>query len=326
MKLSNNINTYLPRVGIAAGLLCVAIGILFLNAGSSEVQSTPELQKKAAVGAVWFTIGIVLLVTVLITAVVNRIPVDKKAVSAQSFTRTPGKNKRPADTVLELIRIKEKEFPDLEHPEKYTEAKIWHCNYHSLAKLSTLENLEVLKIAGFPDDNLDCLSGLQNLQELQILHLPNVTNLDPLARLHKLKTLELSTLPGWDASGQNTVVESFAPLAALKELENLVLASVVPEDENITVLSACKKLRWFRSGNHYPVEQLAGLKAALPKLEGSFLTPLVPLPRAFCKQCGEQKVMLSGVVKYALKCPNCNAERVREHLAQWEAVSQSAVK
>jgi len=49
-------------------------------------------------------------------------------------------------------------------------AKIWHCNYQTLAPVAELVNLETLVIATFPDNCLDFLSELTQLRFLSIMH------------------------------------------------------------------------------------------------------------------------------------------------------------
>lgn len=221
---------------------------------------------------------------------------------------------------LELIRIKEKEFPKIENPHFYTEIKIWHCNYKSLEPIKHFVNARKIEIATFPNEKIDFIEGLQLLEYLYILHLPKLNSIQPLRNLKNLTELELSVLPSWDPSGKSSIIDSLEPLSTLDKLKNLSLFGVIPEDGNLICLAKCKSLVDVRIGNQFTIEQLAGLKALKPSIGGIFFEPLAQAPYNFCKKCGSQKVMLSGVLKYCIKCPKCNKKRIDAHLAEWKQV------
>lgn len=223
---------------------------------------------------------------------------------------------------LELIREKSVSFPNIDNPGQYREIKVWHCAFRSLRILSSFENAETLEIAGFPDDDLDCLSSLRALKRLRIVHLPRVSSIEPLGRLSNLEELELSTLPGWDAGGKRTIIDSLAPLGNLKKLRVLVVSGVVPEDKSLEPLAGCASLREIRTGNHYSIEQLT--KALKHRhYEGAFFKPYVELTYGICGTCHAAKVMLSGVSGRSVFCPVCNEKRVREHVELWNRLMSS---
>ena len=100
-----------------------------------------------------------------------------------------------------------------------------------------------MEIASFPDESLEVLRELGDLEWLSILHMPKVTSLSPLAGLAGLRLLSLATLPGWDASGRRTVVESLVPLAQLEKLAHLALLGVTTPSKSLRDLECCKRLR-----------------------------------------------------------------------------------
>jgi hypothetical protein len=144
---------------------------------------------------------------------------------------------------LELMRKKERVFPAIPEPESVTSARIWYCNYASLAPLSQFTNLQNLAIAGYPDSTFEPLGLLGMLESLEIVHLPNIKSLSPLMSLTKLRKLSLSTLPSWDSSGKLTVVESLEPIAEIPLLEELSLFGVVPESRSVDALFKSKSLK-----------------------------------------------------------------------------------
>lgn len=147
---------------------------------------------------------------------------------------------------LNLIRDTAPAFPLIEHPLEIRTLRIWHCKYKSLRMLESLENLEELVIAGFPDGSLEMLIPLSGLRYLSILHMPKVSNLQALAGLSKLGSLSLSTSPAWDAARKVTTVESLHPLAYLSSLKHVELFGVCPPDKSLADLEKLAALKTGR--------------------------------------------------------------------------------
>lgn len=143
---------------------------------------------------------------------------------------------------LELMRIKDKEWPSIEEPLQYSSAKVWYCKFRSLAPISQFKNLKTLVIAGFPDSTLDPISSIVGLEYLQIVHMPKITSLDGLSGLKNLQSLSLSTLPSWDSSGKRTIVDSLHPIAALKKLKYMELYGICPANSTLVDLEDCASL------------------------------------------------------------------------------------
>lgn len=143
---------------------------------------------------------------------------------------------------LDLMRDRNRVFPELDSPGELEWLRIWHCKYKSLSPLSDLINLKELVIASFPDESLDALSGLKNLRYLSILHMPKVKNLLPLSNLLKLESLSLATLPSWDASRKRIIVESLDPVIKLPNLKYLELLGVRTEEGKLDILKNSRSL------------------------------------------------------------------------------------
>jgi hypothetical protein len=227
---------------------------------------------------------------------------------------------------LELVGTKDREFPAVEHPARYQSAKIWHCNFRSLARLGEFSSLRDLEIATFPDESFEMLSGLDRLRRLRIIHLPRVSSLEPLRRLSELRELGLSTLASWDASNKRTTIESLHPLEHLHNLETLELTGIVVSDDGLSPLCGLSGLRSLRIGNYFSIQDLAALRSSNPDVECPFLTPTIELSFSKCSRCGSSRVMLSGVPKYNVKCPRCHAKRVSRHLAAWRIAERAAAR
>jgi len=141
-------------------------------------------------------------------------------------------------------------------------AKIWHCNYQTLAPVAELVNLETLVIATFPDNCLDFLSELTQLRFLSIMHLPRVSSLAPLLALENLHSLSLATLPSWDGS-KRTVIESLDPLARLPALRHLELFGICAADRSLRPIERCTGLKSVRVSG-YTRKETARFYAASP--------------------------------------------------------------
>jgi hypothetical protein len=131
---------------------------------------------------------------------------------------------------------------------------VWFCQYRSLRLLGELSNLRVLVVAGYPDSNFASMASLQNLEYLSVLHFPGATDLAALVELRALRTLRLSSLPSWDASGKVLEVDSLAPIAELPLLEHLELFGVRPANASLRDLEGAPALRTVKVSRYPPAE------------------------------------------------------------------------
>jgi hypothetical protein len=156
---------------------------------------------------------------------------------------------------------------------------------------------------------------LSKIKVLKIIHIPRIKEIMPLSKLESLEKLEISILPS-----QNNLqhIESLKPLRNLMSLRSLVLHGIAVDDGSLEPIASCPRLNEFRSGNLFSMHELLSLKAVKPEIKGTFFAPLVELPYTRCSKCGSLKVILSGVVKYAIQCPKCHKNRVQEHLDEWQ--------
>ena len=153
------------------------------------------------------------------------------------------------------MRDPSRTFPTVADPESILSAKVWHCKYTSLLPLAQLRNLEGLVIASFPDASFEFLGTLEKLRVLHVMHMPKICDVGALAKLTRLKSLSLATLPSWDASRKTTTILSLEPLAAIPELAYLELFGICPPDNSLAPLERCKRLQTARI-SHYPTAEI----------------------------------------------------------------------
>jgi hypothetical protein len=156
---------------------------------------------------------------------------------------------------LELVRDAARSLPEVESPSKVSTLCVWHCKYETLEAVAEFENLQVLKIASFPDMSFEFLANLSQLKWLSVLHLPKVQDLEAISRITSLRFLELQTLPSWDSSRKRTLVQSLVPLSKLSNLEHISLLGVVSKDMSLVPLEHCKRLKTARF-HGYPTQEV----------------------------------------------------------------------
>lgn len=162
---------------------------------------------------------------------------------------------------LELIRDKAKVFPEVKEPLSVETLRLWHCSYRTLEPISDLTGLRGLIVASYPDSTFDPLSGLKDLEYLSVLHMPKIDAIAPISGLSRLRVLRLSTLPGWDASGRTTQVESLEGLARLSHLRHIELFGVLPRDGSLGALEGCLNLESVRVSK-YPKAEVERFRRA----------------------------------------------------------------
>ena len=152
------------------------------------------------------------------------------------------------------MRRGEKTFPEIQRPLEINRARIWGCKYTSLRKVAMLQNLEVLAILAYPDETFAPIGQLHALRYLSVIHFPGVTDLGPLAALKNLETLSLASAPGWDASGKVLAVDSLEPIAKLSQLRHLELFGVRAADKDLSVLLNLQQLQSARFSKYPSAE------------------------------------------------------------------------
>src|SRR5437867_941856 len=130
-------------------------------------------------------------------------------------------------------------------PDVFEGTDVWVAEVRAGASLSFLresQNLRSLRI-----QDAEQLTGLEQLTQIDTLylqHFPKVASLQSLATLLQLRKLYLSRNPSWDGTRKGLEVESFSPLAGLRELSDLTILGVSPRDRSLTPLYALARLRY----------------------------------------------------------------------------------
>jgi len=194
----------------------------------------------------------------------------------------------------------------------------------SLAGLADLPHLQDLHLVD--PGTLEGLERLQQLVSLTVYCFPKIHSLSPIGSLTNLKTLLVSTPPGYDAGRKCHRVESLEPLGRLGDLEALTLRGVLPDQGRLDALRALKGLRQLAITHVYAfgIDDYAGLARALPNTSGHCLQPYYEAHwTGTCRHgCGRARVALTAPPPRSprMLCPDCDRARLERHVAAWMAI------
>jgi len=185
---------------------------------------------------------------------------------------------------LRLYHIKLNNLDGIQRLTKTTHLPLdWATKIESLAPVYQMTQLEYLSVADF--SKLSDISGINSLNSLTELHLSgNRGSLSPKLRL-----------------------ASIAPVIDLDNLVSFGLANASLDDDDITPLASCSKLRHLHLSNQFDRKQVAFLAK---RLNHQLKKPLtsnfsVGIP---CSKCGKEKFMFIGRRMPCL-CKVCDAVR-----------------
>lgn len=165
--------------------------------------------------------------------------------------------------------------------------------------------------------SLDWLKRFQNLELLWIYGADKLTSLEGVQHCKDLKSLTV-----WASFTANITLDSLAPVAALKHLEELNFSGKT-RDGALDHLSSNLHLRDVFFSNSYTWEEIARFEACHPKAnfpwKGGITYDANPTVLK-CKKCERAQAMLSGK-GLKLSCPQCDAAYIQKHLDRYHAIA-----
>lgn len=188
--------------------------------------------------------------------------------------------------------------------------------------LLSMKDLRKLEVFNFAHGDMGLLGRLHWLKSLLLDHVPQVHELNELSKLVQLQDLSLCSLASWDASGKTFRFKTLRPLQKCTQLRKLAFMKVTVEEDGLKPLHGLHNLRVFQTDNTFSLEDFALMAGALPKCKGDYLVPFhQPYYSPSCTRCGRSKIQLSGVRRGGSVCANCNAARVKAHIAEFEQIA-----
>jgi len=185
---------------------------------------------------------------------------------------------------------------------------------------------------GLTATDLSPLSALSQLTSLQITWAHKFTDASPLRKLSNLVSLTLSDTKRWQnldhiagmdlgeldlsgGMGNDNIYETLEPLASLKQLERLILASVKVKTDGLKPLAKCKSLKELQLDFRFPTEDYAYLSVHMPQTNCEAFAPYVPMEFGY----NHKDMMVVGFRKPALSSKTDSA-RLAKYAAAFEAL------
>jgi hypothetical protein len=220
--------------------------------------------------------------------------------------------------------------------------RAFDVNAPALQAIGRLHSLRILEISGVRADTLQSLTGLENLEVLGCHDSGTLTSLRPLGDLPRLRVLTVGHVRRWKDLGDLAAashlegltlggnmgarqhVPSLGPLGSLVELRYLGIGPVLVDDGSLRPLTALRKLARLEITNRFSLAEFAALHVALPDTEGPFHTPFYRESDAagavarLCPKCRRQSRGITLGKPGRALCPDCDAAKVRKHVANWE--------
>ena len=226
-------------------------------------------------------------------------------------------------------------------PKKLLWLKIWSHTTQPLFDAACLnEHLECLVIKWGNIKKLDAIKNLKNLKYLYIGSATKIESIESLAELTQLKYLHIENFK---------LITDFTPFSKMRSLESLSITGSMWSFQKIDSLEFLSKMTWLKSlaidtrniqslrplsnlknlkdlhlGGRLPVEEYARLSVQLPNTYCHWFTPYLDLADSgigLCKKCKKQTmVMLTGGKGVKTVCRSCNAEKLKNHEAIFNAI------
>jgi hypothetical protein len=183
-----------------------------------------------------------------------------------------------------------------------------------LASLGRLRRLQAIEIRwNTKVTDVSFLENLTNLRLLALSHCPKVHDLSPIAALKNLEILDLSG-GMWSTFKPDTL----EPLGQLRNLRGLSLKAIRVKDQSLAPVARLKQLQELELSNQFPTEEYARLSVALPHIQCTHFSPYLDFG------AGEDanQVMVTGKGKPVLSLPK-DAARLERYVQRFREMQES---
>ena len=202
-----------------------------------------------------------------------------------------------------------------------TDLRLYHITMSSLEGIEALVETERLALEWATKvERLEPVFQMANLRSLSVFDFPKVREIEGVQRLNGLTELHLS---GSRASLSSTMcLTSIRPVPQIANLESFSLVNARLDDDDITPLAECSKLRRLQLSYSFDRKQLAFLAK---HLNGQLDSPLRShvLSSLDCPTCKGKKLMFIGRGMPML-CQTCDAKRCVKAEREFEAMVREA--
>ena len=155
---------------------------------------------------------------------------------------------------------------------------------------------------------IECLAPVFQMNQLKYLSVTDFSKLSDISGINSLNSLTELKLSGNQGSlSPKLRLASIAPVVNINNLESFELANASLDDDDITPLASCSKLRHLHLSNQFDRKQVAFLARRLNHQLEEPLTSNINV-RIPCTKCGAKKYMFIGRRMPCL-CKLCDAVR-----------------
>lgn len=199
--------------------------------------------------------------------------------------------------------------------------RLYHITLKSLDGIEALSETKELALEWATKiEQLDAIYHLLQLSKLSVYDFPKLRSLAGIERLNELSELNLSGSRG--AINPPLNLSTLEPITRIPNLLSFSLANARLEDDDITCLSKCSKLRHIYLSNNFDRRQFAILAKHLNQ---QLITPIKShiTTNQPCNKCGERKFIFRGRGMPIL-CRVCDEERFQKPEQEFDRLTHEA--
>ena len=222
---------------------------------------------------------------------------------------------------LDLRNVGIKAWPALLSKCQATDLRLYHVTLASLKGIEGLISARRLTLEWATKvDELSPVFRLSNLASLSIFDFPKLRQIEGIDGLRNLTELNLSGSRG--AISPPLRLTSIEPVSRISGLAKFSLANAKLDDDDITSLARCSRLRHLHLSNQFKRDQVAFLAK---RLNGQLAEPLTAYvdTQLKCSNCGGRKSMFVGSGMPVL-CAACAKSRFERHVHEFEQLVRDA--
>ena len=204
---------------------------------------------------------------------------------------------------------------------KANDLRLYHITLESLEGINALTKTERLALEWANKvERLDPVFQMSNLSALSVFDFPKLRDLTGIELLGKLTELNLSGNRG--ALTPPLHLTSIRPISRISNLASFSLGNAKLDDDDITPLAECAKLRQLKLSNQFDRKQCAYLAKRLNhQLENPIQSHWES--QILCRKCNGRITRFTGRKMPSL-CQVCDADRFIKAQQEFEALVREA--
>jgi len=222
---------------------------------------------------------------------------------------------------LDLRNVGPKAWPVLLPACTATDLRLYHITLQTLDGIEKLRSVTRLRLEWANRiDDLSPLFRLHRLTSLSVFDFPKLRVLEGIESLHQLAELHLSGNRG--SLTPPLQLRSIEPVTRIPKLATFSLENARLEDDDITVLARCERLRDLALSNRFDRGQFAFLAK---RLNPQLATPIAAYRASSlkCETCAGNKAMFTGR-RMPFLCPSCDATRFEKYVSEFDRLVREA--